>query len=352
MKALSFFQGLPTYFGGKRKLVPWIFGTLNQHTPRQSWSDLVFVDAFLGGGAISLTAKAYGFKQILANDWSLRSQVIGEAILTNSGRKLTEHELLFLTTSPHEGGFIEREYSPSVFSKRHARKLDILSSEILQTPDPRQKQLLRLLFWHLASRFVCFPTSLGTSNRPYAEALDGLLNWSSLNPKRFTDGSLQKLCQPIWPQVEAIRQDINQSIFAGPPVKLSCQEVTEFICNLQGDVLYLDPPYAGTVSYEKVNRILDTLLFGSDTPQLKEVSPFSKDLAALDSLLESARHLPVWLLSYGNKLISADELKRQVQKHVPHRTLQVLTRQYTHMAHVSKDKQHQELLVIATEKGG
>ena len=47
----SKFQSLPSYFGGKRKLVKYIFKPIKK-------TEGVFIDAFLGGGSVSLYAKA------------------------------------------------------------------------------------------------------------------------------------------------------------------------------------------------------------------------------------------------------------------------------------------------------
>ena len=60
--ALKMFDALLPYFGGKRKLCPVIFGLISKHIPREQWQGKVFIDAFLGSGAVSLYAKAQGFK--------------------------------------------------------------------------------------------------------------------------------------------------------------------------------------------------------------------------------------------------------------------------------------------------
>ena len=57
-KRLSLFNGLPPYPGGKRRLTPWIFAKLSQHVTSEEWSQLTFLDAFLGGGVVSLYARA------------------------------------------------------------------------------------------------------------------------------------------------------------------------------------------------------------------------------------------------------------------------------------------------------
>lgn len=344
------FSALPPYFGGKRKLIRWIFGNIAQVIPAQEWERVTLLDALLGGGSISFYAKAQGFQKILANDISERSQILGQALLVNQKLRLTETDLhlAFSGGSPdYSPGFIRTHYTPDVFSTRHAQLLDGVLSYAHQSQDPIKKALLLTLLWHLASEFVCFPTSLGTSNRPYAEALDGLRTWEGLNPKRFSDGSISHLLQPTFQVLKAKGNLINRGILGGSPVQLSQQDAITFVGQNQGEILYLDPPYAGTLSYEKSNQVLDSLLTRKLPIQSPESSPFSKSSDALAPLLESARHIPIWVLSYGNKEISLEDLVALVKRHAGNRTVQGFSKKYRHLAHVSKSEMGQELLVLA-----
>ena len=72
----SKFKALPSYFGGKRKLVKYIFKPIKK-------TDGVFIDAFLGGGSVSLYAKAKGYK-VISNDIAFRSVIIGQALISLS----------------------------------------------------------------------------------------------------------------------------------------------------------------------------------------------------------------------------------------------------------------------------
>lgn len=89
---MRMFKALLPYYGGKRKLCPIIFRHILKHLPRDKWQGAVFVDAFLGSGAVSLYAKAQGF-QILANDIAERSYIAGKSLIENNGTALTEDDL-------------------------------------------------------------------------------------------------------------------------------------------------------------------------------------------------------------------------------------------------------------------
>ena len=86
-KRLSFWSSLPPYLGGKRRLCPLIFREIDRLIPRRRWSSLTFLDAFLGGGSVSLFAKAQGFK-VIGTDIAARAIVVGQALIANSRVRL------------------------------------------------------------------------------------------------------------------------------------------------------------------------------------------------------------------------------------------------------------------------
>ncbi len=81
---MKFLQALPPYFGGKQRLLKHIFGLI----PPSSQAP-VLADAFMGGGSVSLFAKAMGYK-VLCNDLAERSAVIGRGLIENSRVKLNK----------------------------------------------------------------------------------------------------------------------------------------------------------------------------------------------------------------------------------------------------------------------
>ena len=343
------FKALPPFFGGKRALVAWIFQKLAYQIPQKTWHQKTFLDVFAGGGSISLFAKAHGFQSVIANDWSDRTQIILQALLSNRSQILTAHDLLLLTQPLPDGqvGFAEQELASSVVSKRHANAIDRVRYWASQYQNPVKRNLALLLLWHLIQDYVVMPTSINTSNRPYAETLDGLRDWQELNPKRFVDKSFPRLCQPRWAKLEALRLRINAGVFGGTSLQASQLEAHAFLKTYSGDIVYFDPPYAGSLSYESSLKTLDALLFGRAVAEAPIVSPFSQGVDVLTPLLEAAQHIPVWILSYSNHLLELDALKTLVQQAAPGKTVVGYERGYQHLAHVSKSTHRKELLVIA-----
>jgi 16S rRNA G966 N2-methylase RsmD len=340
---------LPPYFGGKRRLAPWIFNQLNRIYPQKQWHQMTFLDAFAGGGSMSLQAKAHGFKAIHSNDWSHRSQIVMEALLVNQNQTLSKTDLLWLTQPLPEDslGPVAQYLVPHVFSTRHAQALDRLIYWAAQFEDLTKRNLARLLVWHLAQDFVCMPTSFNTSNRPYAETIDGLRDWQDLNPKRFTDGSFPGLLVPTWAKLEALRKRINAGVIGGSPVVAHQLEASLFLQQTTGDILYLDPPYAGSLNYESSLKTLDQVLFGKTGEQTLPVSTFSRGLDAIPALLSHACHVPVWILSYSNHVIELPDLVSLVKTQAGKRVVIGFEKAYQHLAHVSKSENRKELLILA-----
>ena len=117
---LKIFKALPAYLGGKRRLLGDIFKTL----PLPDKAP-VFVDPFLGGGAVSLYAKARGYR-VMCNDIAERSYIVGKALIENSTVRLDHDDLVRLAVPTEEVGYAESELAPEVFPAAHAHYLDLV----------------------------------------------------------------------------------------------------------------------------------------------------------------------------------------------------------------------------------
>jgi RHS repeat-associated protein len=181
----TYFQALPPYLGGKRKLIPWIFNRLSQIVSPTEWANLTFLDAFTGGGAVSLYAKAQGFQKVHSNDWSERSQFIIQGLLENQSIRLTrEDQLRLVQPFPTDStpGFVQSQFCPSVFSQRHAQALDRLINE--STPQGSLSYT-----YDLVSRLTGF-SSPDTGYAPVQYAYDNLDRLTSItqNSKTYSYG--------------------------------------------------------------------------------------------------------------------------------------------------------------------
>jgi len=142
----------------------------------------------------------------------------------------------------------------------------------------------------------------------------------------------------------SIARQLNAGIVAGQARVLQ-GSVLDLLPSIEADVAYFDPPYPGVMSYEKEYRVIDEILEGASRP----TSPFTaKDGADLiDGLLERAQHIPLWLLSLGNEVVTLDDLTAKMAR-LGRRT-RALEIKYQHLPAVAtetKKAANREFLVV------
>jgi len=284
--ALKISDALLPYFGGKRKLCPVVFKHISKHLPRDRWPEATFVDAFLGSGAVSLFAKAQGFK-IICNDIAERSYIAGKALIENNNIYITNTDICRLIL-PNEGADhdIENEYVPDVFPRRHAIFLD---NALQNCQNDIEKQLILKYIFRIRaySKF----SSPNAFNRPFEEGRFDEI-------KDTYRGALKNNLKTPLDLLDILKDKVNAGIFSnGHKNEVYKMDVFEFIKKVSGDVLYLDPPYSGTLAYESEYAILDKILCDY-IPK----SRFSADngMDVLGELLSKAEKFPLWVISFGN----------------------------------------------------
>jgi adenine-specific DNA methylase len=339
------FDALPPYFGGKRRLYPRIFREIARvHTP-ETWRRLGFVDPFLGGGAVSLYAKARGFK-VLCGDLAERSAIVGRALIENDSVQISDADLLRLfAPSDRNQHRIETAYAPNCFTPQAARFLDNAFAAADEVADPKKRDLLRLLLmkYIFSLRPHAQFSAPNAFNRPFIEGRYDDIK-STYRHAIAANGE-----HPL-PALRRLAKSINGRVMRGAqPCRAMKADALETICAGTGaEVLYLDPPYAGTAAYEAEYRILDDIL-----GERHEKSPFSyKDgLSQLTALLEACGDYPLWVISYGNAVADLDVVKSALETFRPVRAVEIA---YTHLVATSsaeKRSNNREFLLIAS-KGG
>ena len=110
----------------------------------------------------------------------------------------------------------------------------------------------------------------------------------------------------------------------------------------------MDPPYAGTASYETSLNPLDSMLEGRLLDNEPSVFSRAGAVEALEMLLEASRRFPVWVLSYGNAEVELETLVRLVEKFKP--VVSAESFRYTHLTGLSGEEhreRNRELLIVA-----
>ncbi|KPJ59676.1 MAG: hypothetical protein AMJ46_10000 [Latescibacteria bacterium DG_63] len=335
-------KALPPYFGGKRKLLGHIF----KHLPKPGEAG-VFVDAFLGGGSVSLFAKARGYR-VLCNDIALRSYVVGKALIENDRVKLSDVDVTRLFNVKQNGpGFVEENFSPDVVTTKHARFLDG-AFEVARETDGMKHWLLLLLL----ARYVLRMRPMGNFGAKTIVRQMEEGKWEAMNPNYLRDVLARNICGHPRRVAEALRKHINKGVFSnGQRNKAHQKDVFEFLSETEGDILYLDPPYAGTSSYESSLKALDSMLKGRLAQA--EASVFSRAgaLEALEKLFAASVRFPVWVISYGNAEIDLGTLSALVEKFKT--DVRAEEFRYTHLTGLSSEEhreKNREFLIVAKGK--
>jgi hypothetical protein len=301
-----------------------------------------FIDAFMGGGSVSLYAKARGYR-VLCNDVAPRSHIVGKALVENDHVLLTYDDLVQLSMPLEEVGYAERTLAPEVFPVGHARYLDLFLANARGLQGAKHWLALLLIIKH-ALRLR--PMGNFGAKTVMLQAAAG--EWEVMNPHYVKDLVNRGLPRHPIRLAKRLLPQINGGVFSNGKVNEAHRgDVIEFLGKVEGDVCYMDPPYAGTQSYERSMKPLDELLAGG--PITPSPNPYSTrpPEETLPQLFEAASHIPVLVLSYGNQKIDLMGLMDLMRRHRPHVTGQAIN--YIHCTGLSGTEsraKNQELLVI------
>lgn len=336
-----YLRALAPYPGGKRWLLPAIFGLIDSVSRQASWPDLVFADPFLGGGAVALAAKAQGFGHIVANDIAERSALVGRALLANHHVRLTPAAVLRLFAPDPEVHLAP----PGLLRRMPDRHRALLESSWRHlhggtfTGVERDLIALLLLKW----LFAYFPLGLPAATDAH-RIVDG--DFDPVTGARLAHYLRRgrRLLQPA--TLLTMADQINLGIFPGT-ADVSQMDVFDFLPSVRTDIVYLDPPYGGTQSYEMALVLVDEFI-GAEPPS---PSRFSSRQPPLEELLEACSHIPVLVLSLGNSLLDEEDARALLARHRRvHRLLSLPYRHYGAVASPAKNAGNREFLILGTLK--
>lgn len=339
---LAALSALPAYPGGKRRLLPLVFGLIAEVQPLSSWPQLAFADAFMGAGSVALAAKALGWGSVSANDLAERSALIGRALVANSTQALTQASVLRLFEPIREPG----TQLPTVFGRMDPPVAAFLSNAWAHVQSGVFAGIERDLVTFLLTKVLLrsFPMSLPSASDARHVPEQDFDRVSGPRLAHYLSAG-RRLVQPA--AVLRLAETINSAILPGNG-KMSQCDVFEFLATTPADVVYLDPPYGGTQAYERAFALLDEFLGATPLP----VSAFSSKSPPLDELLDACRHIPVLVLSLNNALLDEDGLRALVSRHRQvGRLFSIPYRHYGAVASVRKNAANREFLAFATIDG-
>jgi adenine-specific DNA methylase len=171
-----------------------------------------------------------------------------------------------------------------------------------------------------------------------------------VNPSFLRDHLTRRVEAHPFALCENLRTRINRGVFGnGLANEAHRRDVFDFLAGVEGDVVYLDPPYGGTSAYETAMRPLDSILAGRPVDSSPSVFSARCGLEALDRLLDACRHIPYLVLSYGNAALAPEELGRMVERH--RSDVHVETIEYAHLASLANEESRRRNLEVLVRAG-
>ncbi len=310
------FNSLFSYIGGKRLLAQKILAFAEGD---------IFIDAFAGACSISLLAKHLGM-EVKSNDLAKRSYISQLALIENSTEKIGEDDIARLFVPVENDGFVEKTYCPKFFTREVACFLDNAFAVVKSIENVHKRALLQhlLIVYMLKirsfSRFGLTKDSQAIDAGKASEILE-------IATRSRATKMLQTMSHPFTILLE-IAQDINRAIVnTGKECQANNLDVFEFLEKVEGNTVYLDPPYSGSSSYENTYAVLDSILEGREIKL--PTSVFNRKDAELffHKMYEASEHIPVWLTSMGKNedsvgtTFDGDELLKVVKEHRPNSKL-------------------------------
>lgn len=314
------FNGLPAYFGGKRKLTNEI---------AKHFKGEVICDPFVGGCSVALKAKAMG-KKLIVNDLAFRSKIIAEALIKNQTVKLIDQDVYSLFDDayslPSDIKFAE-EHFVKYFMRDTIKFLAVAFVNARRRESPKRELLLLLLY-----RFIMSQRQFGSFGHlgDYAYINAGkekeLLELASESRCK----KIKNILLPPLSVLLKLKNEINQAVFNNfQDNEVYQMDVFELLENLKKekrkiDTIYLDSPYSGSLVYSTHYRVLDQILTGKLDSKIEDNTFNKKDalqsfdrLFALASSFNSRIIVSMGMNPDSEKGIRGEELLAVLQKYKP-----------------------------------
>ena len=286
------------YIGSKNKLSSFLKKSI-QETVGKDISNLVFCDLFAGTGIVGRTFKPF-VKQVIANDIEQYSYILNKNYIGNYQSINCDEKIVFLNNLKGKVGFIFDNYSENgkagrlYFSEENGKKIDAIRQQIAAWKTNNKISINEYHFL-LASLI---------------ESADKVANTASVYGAYLK--KIKKSAQKTL-DFKPAEFDITKNAH-----QVFNEDSNKLISKIEGDILYLDPPYNAR-QYGANYHILNTIaLYDSFKPKGKTglrdyyKSSYCKKgevKKSFEDLIKNAKFKYIFL-SYNNEgLMSENDVK-------------------------------------------
>lgn len=327
------------YIGNKEKISEWISSLI----PADATS---LLDAFSGGSSIGYTAKCKGLS-IYSNDILAINYHIAKAVIENKEEILTDEDIEIIFNGTPLDGFMYQNYSNIYYFPEECRELDLYRHNIEKLSSDYKKSLALVLMRRAMIRKM-----------PYSRFT---IKWDKIVQLRDEEYSYRLYRRKRAYHNKSFKfhflgnlTEYNESVFDNGAInKAYNMDIFEALKEIKADVVYLDPPYAGTMcDYYSFYNLLDEYIQG------KKIAPFSNNfmdkktiIQLFDKLFSKLTEFKYWMLSYNSRSLPPKEtLMSLLQKYSSNVALHEMPYAYKVTGKEKKEKDIEYLFVVKNEK--
>lgn len=277
------------YIGNKEKIVEWISSLI----PEDANS---LLDVFCGGCSVGYAAKEKGLT-VYANDILKINYYIAQALIENNGIILCKFDVDNIFKGEGLEGFMYHNYSNEYYFPEECKDLDCIRENIVAIENKYKKALAFTLIRRAMVRKM-----------PYSRFT---IKWEKVKELRNEELSYAKYGrrrhyhnQTFQFHFEDSLKEYNDAVFSNQKENKAFNlDVYDAIDQIDADVIYMDPPYAGTMNdYFGFYGIIDAYIEG------KKQKPFGNNFmdknnikAQFDKLFCKLGKYKYWMLSYNSR---------------------------------------------------
>lgn len=327
------------FIGNKENLAPWIC----ENFPDDANS--VF-DAFSGGGSVSFYSKKMGL-EVHSNDILRINYLLSKSLVENNNETLNDNDVDMIFSGLPIEGFMFQNYANIYFYPEECMELDLYRKNIEKLSSDYKKTMALILLRRAMIRKM-----------PYSRFN---IKWEKIKQLRDEEYSYLKYKRKRAYHNESFKfhfldnlPNYNNAIFDNKKNNIAYNEdVFDLLEKVKTDIIYLDPPYSGTMNnYFGFYGVLDEYIYSKkQNPFANNFMDKEKSIKLFDSLFSKLSNFKYWILSYNNNSYpSKEELKKIISKYANDIKIVEKKHNYKITGRNNKNKNKEYLFIIKKTK--
>jgi adenine-specific DNA-methyltransferase len=323
------------YIGNKEKIAKWVCDQF----PIDAQS---IFDAFSGGCSLSYEAKTRGL-EVYSNDILEVNFHIANALIENNKTVLEDKDIDIIFSGKPFKGFMYKNYSNVYFFPEECKELDLYRTNINKLESVEKKSLAFALIRRAMIRKM-----------PYSRFN---INWDKIVQLRDEEYSYQKYKRKRAYHNQSFKfhflnnlDEYNNAVFNNNRNnKAYNDDIFNLLEKVKADIVYLDPPYTGTMNnYFGFYGLIDDFISSNKTKPFENNFIDKKNAIELfDKLFSKLSNYKFWYLSYNNTSYpSKDELLSLLNKYSTNIKVVEKNHNYKITGKENKEKNKEFLFII------